>query len=126
MRFELAAAYGMGVVLPLLEVLRRRTNFSTFSGYVDDFIAGALLLYAARAVSGQKPSGPVLLVAAWAVLCGGLYGSFFSQLESAASHDVSGLPNTTVVLVKGALFAVALLGLVLSIRVAAVPSKGAA
>ena len=105
MRFELIAAYVMGVALPLLEVLRRRTNFETVSGYVDDFIAGGLLLYAARAVSRRKPSGPVLLVVAWAVLCGGLYGSFFGQLEHGAPHDVSGLA--------------------LSVR-AAVASKGAA
>jgi len=125
MRFELVAAYVMGVALPVLEVLRRRTNFETISGYVDDFIAGGLLLYAARAVSRQKPRGPVLLVAAWAVLCGGLYGSFFYQLESSASHDVSGLANVTVVLIKGVLYAVALVGLALSVRAAA-PSKGAA
>ncbi len=125
MRFELVAAYVMGVALPVLEVLRRRTNFETISGYVDDFIAGGLLLYAARAVSRQKSSGPVLLVAAWAVLCGGLYGSFFHQLESSASQDVSGLANVTVVLIKGVLYAVALVGLVRSVR-GAVPSKGTA
>ena len=119
MRFELAAAYAMGVALPVLEVLRRRTNFDTISGYVDDFIAGGLLLYAARAVSRRNPRGPVLLVAAWAVLCGGLYNSFFYQLESAASHDVSGLANATVVLVKGVLYAIALAGLALSVRAAA-------
>ena len=66
MRFEHRAAYVMGVVLPLLETARRRTNFDTISGYVDDFIAGTLLLYAARAVSTGKPSGPAWLVAAWA------------------------------------------------------------
>ncbi len=125
MRFELAAAYVMGVALPVLEVLRRRTNFETISGYVDDFIAGGLLLYAAWAVSRKDPTGPVLLVAAWAVLCGGLYGSFFYQLESGASHDVSGLANVTVVLIKGVLYAVALVGLGLSVR-AAVPSEGEA
>jgi hypothetical protein len=125
MRFELVAAYVMGVALPVLEMLRRRTNFETISGYVDDFIAGGLLLYAARAVSRKKPSGPVLLVAAWAVLCGGLYNSFFYQLESSASHDVSGLANVTVVLVKGVLYAIALAGLALSVR-AAVPAKGGA
>ncbi len=125
MRFELVAAYAMGIALPILEVLRRRTNFATISGYVDDFIAGGLLLYAARAVSRKQPRGPVLLVAAWAVLCGGLYGSFFHQVESGASHDVSGLANTTVVLVKGGLFAVALVALGLSLRAAA-PSKGPA
>jgi hypothetical protein len=125
MRFELVAAYAMGVALPVLEVLRRRTNFETISGYVDDLIAGGLLLYAARAVSRRKPSGPVLLVAAWAVLCGGLYGSFFYQLESDAASDVSGLANATVILIKGVLYALALIGLGFSVR-AAVPSKGAA
>jgi len=125
MRFELVAAYVMGVALPVLEVLRRRTNFETISGYVDDFIAGGLLLYAAQAVSQQKPRGPILLVAAWAVLCGGLYGSFFHQLESSASHDVSGLANMTVVLIKGVLYTVALVALALSVR-AVVASKGAA
>ncbi|MGH7288341.1 MAG: hypothetical protein ACREI8_10025 [Myxococcota bacterium] len=108
----------------MLEVLRRRTNFETISGYVDDFIAGGLLLYAARAVSWKNRRGPVLLVAAWAVLCGGLYGSFFHQLESGASHDVSGLANVTVVLIKGVLYAVALVGLFLSVR--AVPFEGEA
>ena len=41
------------------------------------------------------------------------------------ARDVSGLANATVVLVKGLLFAVGLVGLALSVR-AAVPSKGAA
>jgi hypothetical protein len=116
MRFEHAAAWGMGIALPALEVMRRRTNFETISGYVDDFIAGGLLLYAAQAVSRGRPGGPVLLVAAWAVLSGGLYGSFFYQLESDATQDVSGLANATVVLVKGVLYAISLVALVLSVR----------
>jgi uncharacterized membrane protein YdcZ (DUF606 family) len=121
-RFEHAAAYVMGIALPALEVMRRRTNFDSVSSYVDDFIAGALLLYAARAVTRQQRSGPVLLVAAWAILCGGLYGSFFWQLERTIATDVSGLANTTVVLVKGALFGTAIVSLVLSVRSA---SRGA-
>ncbi len=116
MRFEHAAAYVMGIALPALEVMRRRTNVESVSSYVDDFIAGALLLYAARSVSRQQRSGPVLLVAAWAILCGGLYGSFFWQLERTLATDVSGLANTTVVLVKGALFGTAIVSLVLSVR----------
>jgi hypothetical protein len=116
MRFEHAAAYAMGIGLPLLETLRRRTNFDTIAGYVDDFIAGAFLLYAARAVSRGRPNGPVLLVAAWAVLCGGLYSSFFWQLESTAPTDVSGVGNATVVAIKGGLYAIALAGLFLSLR----------
>jgi hypothetical protein len=105
MRFEHAAAYAMGIGLPLLEALRRRTNFDTISGYVDDFIAGGLLLWAARATSLRRPNAGLLLAAAWGVLCGGLYNSFFWQLESDAARDVSGLSNAAVVTVKGALYA---------------------
>lgn len=116
MRFEHAAAYAMGIGLPLLEVMRRRTDFSTIFGYIDDFIAGALLLYAARAVSRGERGGEVWLVVAWAVLSGGLYSSFFGQLESSQAYDVGGLPNMTVVIIKGVLYAIALSGLVLSTR----------
>jgi hypothetical protein len=124
MRFELAAAYAMGVGLPLLEALRRKTNLDTISGYVDDFIAGGLLLYAARAVSRSRPNGPLLLAAAWGVLCGGLYGSFFGQLESPEPTDVSGLATTTVVAVKGVLYAISLVALARSVQSAnAVPSS---
>ena len=34
MNFEHKGAYAMGVALPLLEVARRRTDFSTVSGYL--------------------------------------------------------------------------------------------
>ena len=116
MRFEVAAAYAMGVGLPLLETLRRRTNFGDVFSYVDDFIAGGLLLWAAHAARSGRPSGPVLLVLAWAVLCGGLYGSFFGQLTSDAALDVGGLPNASVVAIKGVLYAVALTGLAFAAR----------
>jgi len=118
MRFEVRAAYAMGILLPLLEVLRRRTNFEQLHSYVDDFIAGALLLYAAFAVTRGRRSGPVLLAVAWAVLCGGLYASFFWQLTSDAALDVGGLANSTVVAIKAGLYAIALTGLFLATRAA--------
>jgi hypothetical protein len=116
MRFEVAAGYAMGIGLPLLEALRRKTNVEQFHSYVDDFIAGGLLLWAAHASARGRRGGPVLLVLAWAVLCGGLWSSFFWQLSSAATHDVGGLPNTTVVVIKGVLYAIAIAGLVLATR----------
>ncbi len=125
MRFEVGAAYTMGIGLPLLEALRRKTNFENLHGYVDDFIIGALLLYAAHAVTRHRRSGPVLLVVAWAVLCGGLYGSFFWQLAATETHDVGGLPNMTVVVIKGVLYAIALTGLVVASR-SAIAKQGAA
>ena len=118
MRFEVGAAYAMGVGLPLLEAMRRKTNFEYFHSYIDDFIAGALLLYAAQAVTRGRTNGPVMLVVAWAVLCGGLYGSFFWQLSSDAAQDVGGLANSTVVLIKGLLYAISLAGLYFASRFA--------
>lgn len=115
-RFEVSAAYAMGVALPLLETLRRRTSFEDIPAYVDDFIAGGLLLWAARSVSSGRPYGPYLLAAAWGVLCGGLWGSFFGQLQNQDANDISGLPNECVVVIKGAIYLVALTALVLSIR----------
>lgn len=125
MRFEVWAAYAMGVGLPLLEAMRRKTDFEHFHSYVDDFIAGALLLYAAHAVTRGRRNGPVMLVVAWAVLSGGLYGSFFWQLSSDAAQDVGGLPNMTVVVIKGALYAIALSGLFFATR-AAIAKQSAA
>ena len=57
MRFEVGSAYAMGIGLPLLEALRRKTNFDNFHSYIDDFIAGGLLLYAAHAVATEKRGG---------------------------------------------------------------------
>lgn len=71
MRLEVTSAYIMGIALPVLEVIRRRRNVDNIPAYIDDFLVGALLLYAARAVTLQKQNGRVLIVAAWAVLCGG-------------------------------------------------------
>src|SRR5690349_11579702 len=122
MRFEVRAAYVMGIALPALEVIRRRTNFDDIPAYVDDFIIGAFLLYAARAATLQKPNGQILLVAAWAALCGGLYGSFFGQLHK--SVDVSGFSNALVILTKGVLFLVAIGGLITALRSATSEKHG--
>jgi|KBSSwiStaDraftv2_1062776.scaffolds.fasta_scaffold130349_4 uncharacterized membrane protein YdcZ (DUF606 family) len=117
LRPEVLGAWVMGVALPVLEVARRRTNFHPIAAYVDDFIAGGLLLIAARSVSRRHPRGPVLLVAAWAVLCGGTYGSLVAQL-SWTGADPSGLPNEVVVAIKAAIGVAALICLGLSIRAA--------
>ena len=117
-RFEVAAAYVVGILLPGLEVLRRRTNFERPESYVDDFIAGGLLLLAASAVSRGRAYGPYLLVGSWGVLCGGLYSSFFGQLRNPLADDISGLPNLAVVVIKGIFWAVAMAGFVQSIRAA--------
>jgi hypothetical protein len=56
MRLELIAAWILGIALPVLETLRRGTHVETVASYVDDYIAGALLLYAAWSVSRRRAS----------------------------------------------------------------------
>jgi hypothetical protein len=115
-RFEVVAAYFLGVALPALEVCRRRADFSNIPRYVDDFLVGALLWFAARAVTQQRPYGRALLVAAWGILCGGLWASLFGQLNHTGPNDISGLPNSVVVLIKLLIYGLAIACLVLSVR----------
>ena len=114
-RFEVVSAYILGVLIPLLEVLRRRTNFENPEWYVDAFIAGGLLLFAAISDSRRRAYSARLLAGAWGVLCGGLYGSFFAQLRATAPSDISGFPNAVVVAFKGAVFVVASVAFVRSV-----------
>jgi hypothetical protein len=115
-RFEVSAAYVLGIMLPVLETARRRTNFDDIPAYIDDFLIGALLYWSARSVSRGHAHGPALLIAAWGILCGGLWSSFFGQLQGVGANDISGLRNGVVVLIKGALYLVALAALYLSVR----------
>jgi hypothetical protein len=114
-KLEVRLAFVLGIALPVLETLRRRTNFSPLAAYVDDWIAGTLLLIAAWAVTRAKPWGPAFLVGAWGIVVGGIYGSFFGQIQNPDPHDISGLRNEIVVVIKGLVFAIAGLGFVLAI-----------
>src|SRR2546421_11376296 len=115
-RFEIVAAYCLGIALPVFEVCRRRTNFSDIPGYIDDFIIGGLLLFAARLAERGRPHGRALLVAAWGILCGGLWGSLFGQIFKTSPPDIFGLPNMVGVALKLLVFGIAVIGLVVSIR----------
>jgi hypothetical protein len=114
-RFEVKMAWVMGIALPVLETARRKTNFHPIAFYLDDFIAGGLLLWAAYASERKRSYGPGLLSASWGIVCGGFYYSFFGQLQN-AQGDISGVANVYVVLIKGLLFAAAIVALVLSLR----------
>ena len=115
MRFERLAAYGVGAFLPIAEALRRRADFTNIPNYVDDFLIGGLLLFAAWSGSRHPARGRVLLVAAWGAFCGGMYYAFFGQIAN-QGDDVSGLSNGVVVAVKGVLFAVGIVALIRSAR----------
>jgi hypothetical protein len=115
-RFEIAAAYVIGIALPIMETIRRRTNFSEFAFYIDDYLMGGLLLWGAVAVTRRCSYANALLVAGWAVLCGGLWPSFFGQWMRTEPRDISGFSHGFVITIKGGAYLIAIVSLILSIK----------
>ena len=120
MRFEIGAAFAIGVLLPVLETARRgishwAINFTTM---FEDYLAGALLLVGGWAAYRSKSWGPVFLVLAWAYFSGLMTSSFVGQLEETLRQAASEPNNLLVVVVKFLLWSVCVVSLVLSFRTA--------
>jgi hypothetical protein len=120
MRFEIIAAFAMGVLLPVLETVRRgishwAINFTTM---FEDYLAGALLLVGGWAAYRSKSWGPVFLVLSWAYFSGLMTSSFVGQLEETLRQSASEPNNLLVVVVKFLLWSVCVVSLVLSFRTA--------
>jgi hypothetical protein len=120
MRFEIIAAFVIGVLLPVLETARRgishwAINFTTM---FEDYLAGALLLVGGWAAYRSKSWGSVFLVLAWAYFSGLMTSSFVGQLEETLRQNVSEPNNLLVVVVKLLLWSVCVVSLVLSVRTA--------
>jgi len=120
MRFEIIAAFAIGVLLPVLETARRgithwAINFTTM---FEDYFAGALLLVGGWAAYRSKSWGAVFLVLAWAYFSGLMTSSFLNQLEETLRHTASEPSNLLVLVVKFLLWSVCVSSLVLSFRAA--------
>jgi hypothetical protein len=120
MRFEIIAAFVIGVLLPILETARRgishwAINFTTM---FEDYLAGALLLVGGWAAYRSKSWGPMFLVLAWAYFSGLMTSSFVGQVEETLRHTVDEPDNLIVVVVKFLLWSVCVVSLVLSFRTA--------
>ncbi len=117
MRFEVGAAYGMGISLPLLETLRRGFShwLENATTMADDYVAGALLLIAAWSSSAKRSYAPILLVLGWAYISGVMFGSFWGQLESTLRGVVWEESNTTVLVFKGAIWTISVTSLILAL-----------
>ena len=128
MRFEVIAAFIMGVLLPLLETARRGiTHWAIdFTTMFEDYLAGALLLIGGWAAYRSKSWGSVFLVLAWAYFSGLITSSFLGQLEETLRQTASEPNNLMVVIVKFLLWSVCVTSLVLSFRTATRdrPQKG--
>jgi hypothetical protein len=118
MQFEVASAWVIGILLPLLETYRRGINYWTidFTTMFEDYVAAALLLVGAWASYKTRTWGPRFLLLAWAYFTGLMSSSFWYQLEETFWHTASEPNNPLVLLVKLLLWATAVLSLILSFR----------
>ena len=118
MRFEIATAFVIGALLPVLETARRGISHWTinFTTMFEDYLGGALLLIGAWAAYRRKSWGAVFLLMAWGSICGLMTSSFLGQLESTLRGAESEPHNLLVVAVKSLLWTVSMISLVLSFR----------
>jgi hypothetical protein len=119
-RFEIGAAFTIGVLLPVLETCRRGIGHwgVEFTTMFEDYVAGALLLIGGWASYRARPWGGTFLVLAWAYVAGLLGSSFWSQLEETLRQTASEPNNLLVVTVKFLLWGTCVVSLVLSFQAA--------
>ena len=118
MRFEVVAAFVIGVLLPVLETGRRGISTWTvnFTTMFEDYLAGALLLVGGWAAYRSKSWGALFLVLAWAYFSGQLTSSFVGQLEDTLRQTASEPGNLLVLVLNFLLLSVCVTSLVLSFR----------
>ncbi len=118
LRFSRLLALAFGALLPVLETVRRWDTWREDPpALFDDWIAGALLLYAAWRTGKDPARGRALLAAAWGFLCGLACSGFLGQvwrLWRGDDSDPAPIPSFWVAVIQGAGLACALLALVLT------------
>ena len=117
-RFEVTAAFVIGLLLPVLETVRRGISHWAvdFTTMFEDYLGGALLLIGAWAAYRAKSWGATFLLLAWASISGGMTISFVSQLEDTIRQTTTEPHNSVVVIVKFLLWLTCLASLILSFR----------
>ena len=118
MRFEVVAAFTIGILLPVLETCRRGVGYwgVEFTTMFEDYVAGALLLIGGWASHRARPWGATFLVLAWGYVTGLMSSSFWSQLEETLRHTASEPDNLLVVVVKSLLWGISVISLALSFK----------
>ena len=125
--FSRYLALVLGVVTPIAETIRRWSTWrSDPPALFDDYILGALLLYGAWRVGNDARLGQRFLAAGFAFMCGMAYYSFFAQLHNLRIGVVDPAPilSSWVAVIKGIGLALAIVGLILSLR--EIPGSGVA
>lgn len=83
--------------------------------WMDDMLAGAIMIAAAIAVRRPTPMTRSFFSASWGIAVGMLYGSFFGKLFDPASTDPGNFSLGILTALIGLAFAISIAGLVASI-----------
>lgn len=116
MRINVSAAIGLGLLLPILETVRRGFDhwLVSFTTMFEDYLAGAALLVAAIASIRGKRWAPLSLVVVWSGTMFMMLISTVSQIERQIKEDLEA-HSENVLIIKIALFALSLGALVQSL-----------
>jgi putative cell wall-binding protein len=101
-RFETAAAIAIGLLLPVLETLRRGLIHWTIDSttMLEDYLAGLLLLTAAVATLHKRPIAAVLMLMVWSGVTFMMTLSLISQIEDTLRATDLERDNSLVLTVK--------------------------
>jgi hypothetical protein len=113
--FSARAALAGGLLLPAAETARR-WGTGHYWLWVDDYLVGAALLFAAFRARRDPAAGRPWLIAAWAFACGIGYSSFLGHVLRWREADVGRFPHMLVIAAIGLGLALALLGLWAALR----------
>jgi hypothetical protein len=108
-------AIGFGVFLAIAEVVRNWGDWGYWPFWLVDYIAAALLIAGGWAVTRRRAGAAPLLAGAWGFTCAMFYMSFFSHVATLAQADRGPIDHTQLTIIIGALFALTILGFVLSL-----------
>ena len=119
MKISVRLALLTGIILPVIEVIRRwhqLLDLHYFFAWFDDFLIGGFLLFAVWKVNVSAVNGQRFLTAAWGFATGMAYASFFIQFINQSLPDPSGLPVKAVLAFKFAGLILCMTGLLLSLK----------
>ena len=111
-------AFAIGVLVPFAETVRRRAQLldpQYFIYWFDDYILGAVLLFAAWKAKRNPMDGQKYLSAAWGLATGALFLSTLSQVERLGGTDPAMISPLTIAVIKAMLLILALSGLITSL-----------
>ena len=118
-KLSMYTAFVGGVLTPLLETIRRWhqiPDLHYFINWFDDYLIGGFLFFAAWKTFKSPANGVRYLIAAWGFAAGMAFYSFFGQLQALDQPDPAPVSTVTVVIIKGVMFLVSLVSLILSFK----------